>query len=160
MDGSVETRQTEEKGQEAGELRLTAEPATLRGWVAPGPDDPEALPEIALDIKGFTSCIITTEPHRDAAGRFRLTWPLPAGLRDGLARPARAFHMISGLELAGSPLILQSAGEVLPPQVEPPSGTGLRWPEGLVGERAARHLFPLAEGLYAEAEAPAKLMRF
>ncbi|MBX9748043.1 MAG: glycosyltransferase family 2 protein [Roseococcus sp.] len=160
MDGSVETRQAEAEGQKASELRLTPEPATLRGWVAPDPEDPDSLPEIALDITGFTSCIITAEPHRDAAGRFRLTWPLPAGLRDGVARPARAFHMISGLELAGSPLTLQAAGEAPSASAEQPSGTGLRWPEGLAGERAAPLLSPLAEGLYAEAEAPARTLRF
>lgn len=161
MDGSVETRQAEGERQDAGELRLTPEPATLRGWVAPDPADPDSPPEIALDIPGFTSCVITAEPHRDDAGRFRLTWPLPAGLRDGVARSARAFHMISGLELAGSPLTLHSAREALSSvATEQPGDTGLRWPEGLAGERAATLLSPLAEGLYATAEAPARVLRF
>lgn len=160
MDGSVETRQAEAAAEEAGELRLTADPATLRGWIHPDPADPDALPQCALDITGHGSCVITAEPHRDAAGRFRITWPLPAALRDGVVREARAFHLISGLELRGSPFTLRAAGQAQALVVEAPLGTGLRWPEGLAGERVATLLSPVAEGLYAEAEAPARTLRF
>jgi GT2 family glycosyltransferase len=160
MDGSVETRQPEAEGQKASELRFAPEPPALRGWIMPDPADPEELPEIALDITGYASCVLTAEAQRDAAGRYRLTWPLPAGLRDGVARQARAFHMLSGQEIAGSPLTLQSSGATASSAAEAPAGTGLRWPEGLAGERPAGLLSPLAEGVYAEAEAPAKSLRF
>jgi GT2 family glycosyltransferase len=158
MDGRVETHQAAAQAQPESELRLTPEPPMLRGWIAPA--DPEELPEIALDIAGFASVVLTAEAHRDAAGRHRLTWPLPAGLRDGVARQARAFHMITGEELAGSPLTLQAHGAAADLAEASSMGTGQRWPEGLAGERLAGLLSPIAEGVFAEAEAPAKTLRF
>jgi len=160
MDGSVETRQPETEGQKTSELRFTPEPPTLRGWIAPDPANPDELPEIALDIPDFASCVVTADPDRDMAGRYRLTWPLPPGLRDGVERRARAFHLISGKEVAGSPFTLRSSGTAAASAVEGAAGTGLRWPEGLAGDRAAGVFCRVAEGIYARATAPAKSLRF
>lgn len=163
MDGSVETRGAGPQGSDAapgGVLRFAPAPPILRGWADPDPLTPGEPPEIGLDIAGFGTAILTADPVRDEAGRFRLTWPLPPLLRDGAARAARAFHMSSGQELEGSPFTLEAlptAGPVAPAA----SGlTGHQWPEGLAGAHAAGALSPLAEGVFARAEPPATQLRF
>ena len=188
MDGSTEPRGSEALGSEAlgsaalgpepfgaepgrpeaeprGELRLAPAPPTLRGWADADPGLPEERVEIGLDIAGCASIILTSEAQRDAQGRFRLTWPLPLSLRDGLPREARAFHMASGLELEGSPLTL-----LAPPPADSTqrddtelldaSGTGLRWTEGLAGSCPATLLSQLAEGVLVQAASPARMLRF
>ncbi|MEI6160076.1 MAG: glycosyltransferase family 2 protein, partial [Roseococcus sp.] len=81
-------------------------------------------------------------------------------LRDGVPRRARAFHMISGLELEGSPLLLQAAPPAEASLTEATMRPGLRWPEGLAGNRPAAVLSRLAEAVFAQADAPAKNLRF
>jgi len=165
MDGSAEPRKPEALAAEpGGELRLTQSPPTLRGWADPDPGLAEERIEIGLDIAGCASVILTSEAHRDAQGRFRITWPLPLSLRDGLPRQARAFHMASGLELEGSPLTLCAPPPADRPALEPSkadeAGTGLRWPEGLAGSCPAPLLSPLAEGVVVQATSPARMLRF
>ncbi|UPY37166.1 glycosyltransferase family 2 protein [Sediminicoccus sp. KRV36] len=182
MDGRVEPREAGPDAMPAnpgGTLHLAQDPPALRGWVSPDPSAPasasdasdasgasdasdaEELPEIGLDIEGFPTHILTAEPLRDAQGRHRVTWPLPDMLRDGVPRRARAFHMISGLELDGSPLTLlahRAAGAPMP--AEPERRTGMRWPEGLAGVRPAGMASLIADGLLAEAASPATGLRF
>lgn len=173
MDGSAETRDATPETpsgmallaalQAGGEIRPMAGAAGLIGWAAPDPLAPEEPPEIGLDVEGVASSIVTAEAQRDAEGRFRLNWPLPPLLRDGVARRVRAFHMLSGRELAGSPLTLAAPPPEGAPAEEGPGsgpGTGLRWPEGLAGTRATGGPLPIAEGVLAEADSPATQLRF
>ena len=176
MDGSVETRDASmasDSGEDmdaalplpaGGLLRFTPEPPLLRGWAPADPLTPGEPPEIGLDIAGHATLILTAETQRDAAGRYRLLWPLPPSLCDGTARLARAFHMGSGQELAGSPLTLAAT---LPPGTAPAptvthaaAGTGAVWPGGLAGTHPAGVPVPLAEGIFAAAEPPASHLRF
>lgn len=162
MDGSAETREAspETARSPGGEIRPMAGAAGLIGWAAPDPLTPDEPPEIGLDIEGLASSIVTAEAQRDPEGRFRVSWPLPPFLRDGVTRRVRAFHMLSGRELEGSPLAL--AAPPPPPCEAPaePQGIGLRWPEGLAGTRAAGAPTPIAEGVLGAAEAPATRLRF
>ena len=171
MDGSAETREASPEAspeamllaalQPGGEIGAMAGAAGLIGWAAPDPLTPDDPPEIGLDIEGAATRIVTAGPERDPRGRFRLDWPLPPILRDGVARRVRAFHMLSGRELEGSPLTLAAPPEAAPESGDDPDaarGLGLRWPEGLAGTRAAGSLIPIAEGMLAEA--PAGQLRF
>ncbi|TCH96751.1 glycosyltransferase [Roseococcus sp. SYP-B2431] len=160
MDGSTET------GQEAGDgaLRLHPDPPSLRGWARPAPlsPDPSFPPEIGLDIEGLGTRVLTA--RADGAGGFVIDWPLPATLRDGVPREARAFHLVTGRELAGSPLRLEagSAGEA-PAPPRPAAAAGFpplsRWPGGLAGVLPAA-MAELAEGLQGGAQPPAATQRF
>jgi GT2 family glycosyltransferase len=173
MDGSAETREARQAppppaGVTGGEVAPMAQGAGLTGWAMPDPLAPEEPPEIGLDVEGSATCIVTAEPQRDEGGRFRLSWPLPPPLRDGIARRVRAFHMLSGQELAGSPLTLMAPppsgtplpATPLPASIGPAGGTGLRWPEGLAGTSAAGVILQIADGVMGEADLPARSLRF
>lgn len=160
MDGSTET------GQEAGDgaLRLHPDPPSLRGWARStllSPEDaPEDAPEIGLDIDGLGTRVLTA--RADGAGGFVIDWPLPAELRDGVPREARAFHLVTGRELAGSPLRIEAAPpEDAPAPPEPAAAAGplTLWPGGLAGVIPAA-LSELAEGLHGGAQPPAVTQRF
>lgn len=163
MDGSAETREASPEGTlppgvPGGEVRPMAGAGGLTGWAAPDPLTPDEPPEIGLDVEGVATSIVTAGPQRDALGRFRLSWPLPPLLRDGVARRVRAFHMLSGRELDGSPLSL--AAPPLPAAPEPAWGTGLRWPGGLADTRAAGGILQIADGVLGEADGPGGHLRF
>jgi GT2 family glycosyltransferase len=172
MDGSAETREASPEGippvaVPGGEVRPMAEAAGLTGWAAPDPLTPDEPPEIGLDVEGVSTSIVTAEPQRDPQGRFRLSWPLPPLLRDGVARRVRAFHMLSGQELDGSPLTLAAPPlAAAPPAATPDAAAdgahamGLRWPEGLAGMRPAGGVTPIAEGVLGETDAPGGYLRF
>lgn len=158
MDGSTET------GLEVGDgaLRLHSDPPSLRGWAASDPLHPDEAPQVGLDIEGLGTQLLTARP--DGKGGFVLDWPLPALLRDGIPREARAFHLVTGQELAGSPLLLEAApGGAAPPEAPPPAeaATGLLtlWPAGLANVVPAA-LAALAEGLRGGALPPALTQRF
>jgi GT2 family glycosyltransferase len=161
MDGSAETREARKEGTlpagapPGGEVSAMAQAVGLAGWAMPDPLLPEDPPEIGIDVEGFPTAIVTAGPERDAQGRFRLAWPLPPPLRDGVARRVRAFHLLSGRELDGSPLTL--AASPLPAAAQ---ATGQSWPEGLAGQRATGVILALADGVLAEADAPARSLRF
>lgn len=150
-------------GLAGGEVAPMADPPGLAGWAMADPLAPDEPPEIGLDIEGFPTSVASAEPQRDALGRFRLVWPLPATLRDGVRRRVRAFHMISGRELEGSPLMLGGPPVATPAVAGPQEAarrTGLHWPEGLAGIRAAGVMIQVAEGVLGAAEAPARTLRF
>ncbi|MBS7792775.1 glycosyltransferase family 2 protein [Roseococcus sp. SDR] len=164
MDGSAETREANPDimPPAGGEVRPMAGDAGLIGWAEPDPLSPEAPPEIGLDVEGGSTRIVTAAPPRDSQGRFRLSWSLPHSLRDGVTRRVRAFHMISGRELDGSPVTLAAPPLPAALPVEAPEeapAVGLRWPDGLAVTRAATGLLPIAEGMLAEAMAPAAHLR-
>lgn len=157
MDGSTET------GQEAsdGALRLHPDPPSLRGWARSVPLSSEtpSPPEIGLDVEGLGTHVLTARP--DHAGGFVIDWPLPEALCDGVPREARAFHLVTGQELAGSPFLIEAgAARDAPAAVELESQVALsQWPLGLAGVVPAA-LAELAEGLRAGAQPPAITQRF
>lgn len=156
MDGSTET------GLEVGDgaLRLHSDPPSLRGWARPDPLHPGEAPQVGLDIEGLGTRVLTARP--DGGGGFVLDWPLPAALRDGVAREARAFHLVTGQELAGSPLRLEAAPDAVaeaPMVPRPGAGPLTLWPAGLAGIMPAATT-ELAEGLHAGARPPAVTQRF
>jgi len=166
MDGSTET------GQEVGDgaLRFHPDPPSVRGWARSNPLHPDGPPEIGLDIEGLGTRLLTAHP--DGVGGFVIDWPLPAALCDGVAREARAFHLVTGRELAGSPLRLEAepgdgewadarenAPEEAPAPPEPGAGLLGHWPGGLAGVIPAA-LAELAEGLLGGAQPPAVTQRF
>lgn len=158
MDGSSET------GLEAGDgaLRLHPDPPSLRGWARPDPLHPDEPPQVGLDIEGLGTRVLTA--RADGGGGFILDWPLPGALRDGVTREARAFHLVTGRELTGSPLLLEAEpAEDAPadvPAVAPQAGALLAlWPSGLSGILPAA-LAELAEGLRGGALPPAATQRF
>ena len=156
MEGRAETQDAVPDA--AGTIRLTAEPPGLAGWIAPDPLSPGEPPEVGLDVEGSSTCILTAGPECGPDGRYRLAWPLPSPLRDGTARRARAFHMISGLELEGSPLMLHAPVEAVQPDISHPA---IAHPTMiLAGIRPASPSIHIAEGLLGLAEEPAKTLRF
>ncbi|MDB5413558.1 MAG: glycosyltransferase family 2 protein [Rubritepida sp.] len=162
MDGSVETRGTAQDETGDGALSFTADPPALHGWALPDPLSPDEPPEIGLDVAGFGTLLLVADAGRDGV-RFALDWPLPPGLCDGVAREARAFHLVTGRELAGSPLRLASlSASALP---SPAISTSLSpplslWRGGLAGTVPASAMAELAEGLHAGAQLPVAALRF
>ena len=171
MEGIDDRMDGSETGHELvdGALRLHPDPPSLRGWVRAATLAPDDTPEIGLDIEGLGTRVLTGQA--DGAGRFLVDWPLPSPLRDGVARDARAFHLVTGRELAGSPLRIEGApdrdavdaGPAAP--WEPPSdeiteaGRLDLWPGGLAG-LVPSTLAELAEGLRGGALPPAAQQRF
>lgn len=157
MDGSTET------GQEAsdGALRLHPDPPSLRGWARSVPLSSEAPspPEIGLDVEGLDTHVLTALP--DHAGGYVIDWPLPEALCDGVPREARAFHLVTGQELTGSPFRIEAGvARDASATVELESHIALsQWPGGLTGVLPAA-MTELAEGLCGGAQPPATTQRF
>lgn len=122
-------------------------PGLLRGWLAPDPLAPEESPEVGLEIPGFGIAVVAAEETPSPAdgappGARGFRWQAPPP-PDGRARALHAWHLATGRELSGSPMLLP-AGTAASAAPAPPLS---RWPQGLAGRIGAASARPLAEGL-------------
>lgn len=137
-----------------------ARPTQVTGWVLPVPGAEDAVPEIGIEIEGHGTQVVAADrlaaPGDGAPEGARLfAWQPPA--EAGGRRRLRAWSLDAGVELAGSPLLLDLPDLAAPVTAGAPLTV---WPEGLAGRIGTSAPVQIATGLWAAAAAPVRSLRF